>query len=169
MQLGTRVIVLSVLLLSCCVVQLAAGIPYVTATYTPVPLGYRLDFVVHNTHSEGFVASFQIDAPADAGLESPAGWQGFAWRDTPPWPSYTDWWYTAPEYTIPPGNSLGGFSGEFVNLPPQVSYSLGLLYSVPGVYYGTVVPVPIPEPSALTAVAAGLAMLGGLRLKRRRR
>ncbi len=131
--------------------------PYVTATYAPLQTGgYKLDFVVYNYQEYG-CDKWGITTVGLAGeitdLVAPVGWHALIWVRETEWK--TD--QLPSVYVVPPGGILRGCAAVFSILPAELDY-----YVMYGGYGGTLVPTPVPEPSSLVALSAGLAGLGAL-------
>ena len=147
---------LAMFLLVTCI---AIADPYVTATYTPIDSGYRLEFVIYLDQWHGSLYGWGLYTTEIADLAAPIGWQ--AGTDI----RKTNWDSLSPEYDVPPGGILRGSAGTFTVLPATLDYFTRMTL---GGTQGTVIPVPVPEPSSLLALAGGAAGLGGLAVRRKR-
>lgn len=133
--------------------------PGVVATYEPVGEGYWLRFAVYNTLPENQSIWSLLVRTSD--VQSPSGPDGWTIRLT----SRDIQWFTSTHH-IPFGKHLGGFVYLAEQRPVELRWSVqGSLLG----YSGTVAPTLIPEPSSLLAVFGGLAGVGGMALRRRRR
>jgi hypothetical protein len=148
---------LSVLILA----RMATAHPYVTAAYTPVQSGYRLDFVLNLDQWHGSSYGWGLFTTAITDLTAATGWRaGTDFRST-------YWDSLAPQYDVPPGGILRGSAGTFSTLPAQLDYFVEMTGPGAG-FNGTLIPTPVPEPSSILALAGGIAGLGGLAMRRRR-
>jgi len=140
--------------------SMAYADPYVTATYSPLQSGYRLDFILHTDALNGS-RGWGLTTTEITDLAAPFGWD--AWTDE----RQTEWYPQSPDFYVPPNGVLSGSSGTFTTLPTQLYYFVRLTGPGIGTYDGTLTPIAVPEPSSLLALAGGLTGLGGLALRRR--
>ena len=154
------------LLILCLVVltlsRLALAVPYVTATYYLQGSSYHFDFETHMddpVYDRG--TSWGLRSTIFADLIAPIGWEAFSdFRST-------QWFTRYPDYYIPAGTTLYGCSATASYVPSSLDYFLSTTGPM-NTYYGTLIPTPIPEPSSLLALGAGLLGLAGLLGRRRR-
>ena len=78
----------------------------------------------------------------------------------------TSWGAYSSAYRLQPGQTLQGFAASLPDLPARIDFFVDQLGQGAYVYFGTLVPTPIPEPPSLLPLAAGL---GWLAMRRRQR
>lgn len=146
----------------CALTGVACAYPSITATYTVVDTGYRLDFVLQGDPWE---SSFRWGTftTGITDLIAPVGWQAASDSRQTVWDTEF-----GSQYMVAPGQVLTGFSGTFATLPTQLEYYVSLTGPAPGSYHGTLVPTLVPEPCSLLALASGIAGLAGFVRKRRK-
>lgn len=138
---------------------LVAG-PVVTATYETLNQEYLVRFTVHNTLQQEVISDFAVSVGDATDLLSPMGWivsQDFR---------QVVWYAPDPSIRPQPGQSQNGFGFTMQNSPGILNWNVT---TDSWSYNGYVSPVPVPEPSSILALAGGIAGLGGLALRRRRR
>ena len=136
----------------------ASASPQVTAVYRQVEGGYRVSFNVTAGDYTVYRWGFQRIDPF--GLTSPDGWYATVFT------RYTDWMAVSGNDELLPGGTLVGCGATFPQLPTQIDYFV-MQRAVPSACYGTVAPIPIPEPSSLLALGIGGIGVLGAALRRR--
>lgn len=136
--------------------------PYVTATYTAISLSYRLDFTLHmEDQIYGEAIGWGLFAVGFSNLAAPSGWvAGADYR-------HTEWYTLVPEYYVTAGGTFYGCSAVSQTLPASLDYFIRNTGQGAGTFFGTLTPVPIPEPSSLLALGGGVPAMGLPWLRRR--
>jgi len=137
----------------------ATADPHLTATYRQIGPNYRMEFVLYmdefrGAHGWGLYITNITD------LEAPLGWE--AGKDS----RKTEWFDRLPIYDVPPSGILRGCAGTLQTLPSELGYFVRLTGPGIATYGGGVIPQPVPEPTALSALAS-LSLMAMVGLRRR--
>ena len=155
--------------------------PTVVATVSASGDSVVYNYTLTNTRSLG-ISSFDVFAPAAAAnaitsySTSQEGWDAGLSRVTQTF-ACISWELVTEKHGV---GIASGCSADFgfttmAGVPTTYSYTFGdtgtnwRWYDVCSNYGTTILPVPIPEPSSLLALSAGLVSAGAMRGRRRRR
>jgi hypothetical protein len=151
----------------------AHGAPIVSGGYTETAGVFTYRYAIDNLGPEGIYdfGLFFVGNPLQVG--APDGWDRIAGE------GFIDWFSLDPSADIAPGAALGGFWFTSVLGPDAITYlalgwdpvvaeQLGSEYAPADFRGETTGPsaVPVPEPTTLLTLAAGLATLGAVRRRR---
>lgn len=127
--------------------------PFVTATYTTVPTGWNVDFVLNADQNLGILYWIALNNTSTAVL-SPNEW-------TIETNSRGIVWLPVGSNTVAPGGTLMGCSAILPYLPSQIPYYIR--QSDNTMYYGV---ITTPEPSSIICLVVGCCGLVGLKLRK---